>query len=219
MSKITIDKQLEKYKINIFKLNYINIIFLIIAGIICSSGLLLNNPDYILASSIISVIINPMIAISFLITTNNLGKLPKTLVEAFILLSITLLISFIIGYFNAKYKYVSEPTYQMLLRSNFKTNLFSIEFFIAIISGFGMYFAIMKSNMMTILGFISVIAIVPPITNAGLQYGMYFNGNPEMKDNDKYLEYGNNSFILCIINLLGIILGIIIGRVVFINLI
>jgi len=219
ITKITIDKQLEEYKINIFKLNYVNIIFLTIAGIVCSSGLLLNNLDYVLASSIMSVIINPMIAISFLIATNNLGKLPKTLVQAFIILSITLLISFIIGYFNAKYKYVSEPTDQMLLRSNFKKNFFSIEFLIAIISGFGMYFAIMESNMMTILGFIIVFAIMPPITNAGLQYGMYFNGNPEMKDNDKYLEYGNNSFILCIINLLGIILGIIIGRVVFINLI
>ena len=219
MSKITIDKQLEEYKINIFKLNYVNIIFLTIAVIVCSAGLLLNNVDYVLASSIISVIINPMIAISFLIATNNLGKLPKTLIQAFIILSITLAISFIIGYFNAKYNYVSEPTYQMLLRSNFKKNFFSIEFLIAIISGFGMYFAIMESNIMTILGFIIVFAILPPITNAGLQYGMYFNGNPEMKDNDKYLEYGNNSFILCIINLLGIILGIIIGRVVFINLI
>jgi len=219
MSKITIDKQLEEYKINIFKLNYVNIIFLTIAVIVCSTGLLLNNVDYVLASSIISVIINPMIAISFLIATNNLGKLPKTLIQAFIILSITLAISFIIGYFNAKYNYVSEPTYQMLLRSNFKKNFFSIEFLIAIISGFGMYFAIMESNIMTILGFIIVFAILPPITNAGLQYGMYFNGNPEMKDNDKYLEYGNNSFILCIINLLGIILGIIIGRVVFINLI
>ena len=219
MSKITLDKQLEEYKINIFKLNYVNIIFLTIAVIVCSAGLLLNNVDYVLASSIISVIINPMIAISFLIATNNLGKLPKTLIQAFIILSITLAISFIIGYFNAKYNYVSEPTYQMLLRSNFKKNFFSIEFLIAIISGFGMYFAIMESNIMTILGFIIVFAILPPITNAGLQYGMYFNGNPEMKDNDKYLEYGNNSFILCIINLLGIILGIIIGRVVFINLI
>ena len=77
MSKISIDKQLEEYKINIFKLNYVNVIFLTIAIIICSSGLLLNNVDYILASSIISVIINPMIAISFLIATNNFGKLPK----------------------------------------------------------------------------------------------------------------------------------------------
>ena len=219
MSKITLDKQLEEYKINIFKLNYVNIIFLTIAVIVCSAGLLLNNVDYVLASSIISVIINPMIAISFLIATNNLGKLPKTLVQAFIILSITLAISFIIGYFNAKYNYVSEPTYQMLLRSNFTKNFFSIEFLIAIISGFGMYFAIMESNMMTILGFIIVFAILPPISNTGLNYGMYFNGNPEMKDSEHYLTYGNNSFILCMINLLGIIIGIVIGRVVFINLI
>ena len=66
MSKITIDKQLEEYKIHIFKLNYVNVIFLTVAVIVCSAGLLLNNVDYVLASSIISVIINPMIAISFL---------------------------------------------------------------------------------------------------------------------------------------------------------
>ena len=53
MSKITIDKQLEEYKINIFKLNYVNVIFLSIAVIVCSAGLLLNNVDYVLASSII----------------------------------------------------------------------------------------------------------------------------------------------------------------------
>ena len=67
MSKISIDKQLEDYKIYIFKLNYINIIFLSTSVIIGSAGLLLNNVDYVLAGSIISVIINPMIAISFLI--------------------------------------------------------------------------------------------------------------------------------------------------------
>jgi len=219
MPKITIDKQLEEYKIHIFKLNYINIIFLTIAVIVCCAGLLLNNVDYVLASSIISVIINPMIAISFLIATNNFEKLPNTLIQACIILAITLLISFIIGYLNAEYKYVSEPTEQMLLRSNFKKSFFSIEFFIAIISGFGMYFAIMESNMMTILGFIIVFAVLPPIANTGLQYGMYVNDNPEMKYNDKYLEYGNNSFILCMINLLGIIIGIASGRYVFRNLI
>jgi hypothetical protein len=219
MSKITIDKQLEEYKIHIFKLNYINIIFLTIAVIVCSAGLLLNNVDYVLASSIISIIINPMIAISFLIATNNFGKLPNTLIQVCIILAITLLVSFIIGYINAEYVYVSEPTKQMEMRNNFKKNFFSIEFLIAIISGFGMYFAIMESNMMTILGFIIVFAVLPPIANTGLNYGMYFNGNPEMKDNENYLTYGNNSFILCMINLLGIIIGIASGRYVFRNLI
>ncbi len=219
MSKITLDKQLEEYKINIFKLNYVNIIFLSIAVIICSSGLLLNNVDYVLASSIISVIINPMIAISFLIATNKFEKLPTVLLQALIIISITLLVSFIIGYVNAEYAYVSEPTEQMEMRNNFKKNFFSIEFLIAIISGFGMYFAIMESNMMTILGFIIVFAVLPPIANTGLNYGMYFNGNPEMKDSENYLIYGNNSFILCMINLLGIIIGIASGRYVFRNLI
>ena len=219
MSKITIDKQLEEYKINIFKLNYVNVIFLSIAVIVCSAGLLLNNVDYVLASSIISVIINPMIAISFLIATNKFEKLPTVLIQALIIISITLLVSFIIGYVNAEYAYVSEPTEQMEMRNNFKKNFFSIEFFIAIISGFGMYFAIMESNMMTILGFIIVFAVLPPIANTGLHYGMYVNDNPEMKYNDKYLEYGNNSFILCMINLLGIIIGIASGRFVFRNLI
>ena len=138
MSKITIDKQLEEYKINIFKLNYVNVIFLSIAVIVCSAGLLLNNVDYVLASSIISVIINPMIAISFLIATNKFEKLPTVLLQALIIISITLLVSFIIGYVNAEYAYVSEPTEQMEMRNNFKKNFFSIEFFIAIISGFGM---------------------------------------------------------------------------------
>ena len=219
MSKITIDKQLEEYKINIFKLNYVNVIFLTIAVIICSAGLLLNNVDYVLASSIISVIINPMIAISFLIATNKFEKLPTVVIQALIIISITLLVSFIIGYVNAEYAYVSEPTEQMEMRNNFKKNFFSIEFLIAIISGFGMYFAIMESNMMTILGFIIVFAVLPPIANTGLNYGMYFNGNPEMKDSENYLSYGNNSFILCMINLLGIIIGIASGRYVFRNLI
>ena len=107
----------------------------------------------------------------------------------------------------------------MEIRNNFKKNFFSIEFLIAIISGFGMYFAIMESNMMTILGFIIVFAILPPIANTGLNYGMYFNGNPEMKNIENYLNYGNNSFKLCMINLLGIIIGIASGRYVFRNLI
>ena len=217
MAKITIDKQLEDYKIYIFKLNYINVIFLTIAVMVASAGLLLNNVDYVLASSIISVIINPMIAISFLIATNNFSKLPNVIFQALTIIFITLLISFIIGYVNAEYNYVTEQTEQMLLRSNFEKSFFSIEFFIAIISGFGMYFAIMESNMMTILGFIIVFAILPPITNAGLQYGMYINGKSDMQDSDMFLEYGNNSIVLCMINLLGIIIGIALGRFSFKN--
>ena len=219
MPSITIDKQLEEYKVHIFKLNYVNYIFLTIAIIVASSGLLLNNYDYILASSIISVIINPMIAISFLIAINNYSKLLTVLGQTSIILCITICIAFLIGYVNAEYSYVKEPTEQMQMRSDFKKNFFSIEFLIAIICGFGMYFGIMKSNMMTILGFIIVFAILPPIANAGLHYGMYINGNKEMKNIDKYIEYGNNSIILALINLLGIIIGIASGRYVFRNII
>jgi len=198
MKKITLDKQLETYNIYIFKLNYITILFLSIASIICSFGLLLNKKDYILASSIIYVIINPIIAISFLLTTNNFSKLQSVIEQGLLILFITLVISFIIGYLTAYFNYITEPTEQMLLRSNLKKKVFSIDFFIAIIAGFGIYYAIMESNIITILGFIIVFTLLPPITNAGLHYGMYFNDNPEMKDNENYLNYANNSIILFI---------------------
>ena len=72
MVKNTIIKQLESYDIYVFRLNCISIIFLIISIFVTSYGLLLDNANYILSSSIISIIINPMIAISILIATNNL---------------------------------------------------------------------------------------------------------------------------------------------------
>ena len=208
MAKNTIIKQLESYDIYVFRLNCISIIFLIISIFVVSYGLLLDNENYILSSSIISIIINPMIAISIFIATNQFNKLNKPLYHTCLIILLSLVVAFSIGYINASYNYIKEPTEQMLIRGNFKKHFFSIEFIISIICGFGMYYAIVKANIISMLGFVLVFAITPPITNAGLFYGMYFNGNSNMKDIDKYLEYGNNSFILCIVNLIGIIIGL-----------
>ena len=64
MKDLTIVKQLEEYNIYVFRLNCVNIVFLITSILVAAYGLLLDNTDYILSSSIISIIINPMIAIS-----------------------------------------------------------------------------------------------------------------------------------------------------------
>ena len=45
------------------------------------------------------------------------------------------------------------------------------------------------------------------------------SSNNEIENIDKYIEYGNNSIILALINLLGIIIGIASGRYVFRNII
>jgi len=37
---------------------------------------------------------------------------------------------------------------------------------------------------------------------------MYLNNNSNMKDSNKYLEYGNNSFMLSIINIIGMMIGL-----------
>lgn len=208
MVKNTIIKQLESYDIYVFRLNCISIIFLIISIFVTSYGLLLDNANYILSSSIISIIINPMIGISILIATNKFNKLNKLLYHSIIIISLSLLISFSIGYFNANYNYINEPTEQMLILGNFKKSFFSIECLIAIICGIGMYYSIMKSNIISIFGFVLIFSITPPIANAGLFYGMYLNNNSNMKDINKYLEYGNNSFMLSIINIIGMIIGL-----------
>jgi hypothetical protein len=210
---LCLTNKLKKNNINVFNFNYINYILLVIATIIACFGLLRNNVQAIIASKICGVSIIPFIAFVILLHNFNWDRLPNAILNCILLIIICLVISFILGFLNAEYEYNIIITPEMESRAD--TSNWQIDLFIAVIASFGIYYAIDKLNIIALIGLIFVITIVPGISNAGLFYGMYINGNKNIKNVDNYLDNGNNSMKIFFVNLIGMIFGL--GFATYIN--
>jgi hypothetical protein len=223
-----ISKEFEKININIHKFNYVNVILIIIAAIIGSIGLLTNNYQSVIASKIIGLALIPFISFCIIIITLDVNKILKSCANCFGFILICLFIGMLIGAINAYYDYVTEPTPEMLSRAEFKYNTIYLELFVSFCAGVGVYYAILKTSVVALIGLILVISIIPAICNAGLFYGMAlcnysfhysFQGDNilEQEKNKivteniaKYLDYGNHSMTLFITDISGVFIGFLI---------
>lgn len=211
-----IAREFEKINISIHKFNYVNVILIIISAIIASVGLLTNNYQSVIASKIIGLALIPFISLCIIIITLDVKKIIKAGANCFGFMAICLIIGMIIGMINAYKEYVIEPTPEMLSRAHFKYETIYLELFMSFIAGIGVYYAIVKTSIVALIGLILVISIIPALANAGLFYGMALyehiknnanNANTENSKKDKYIDYGNHSFSLFLTNISGVFFG------------
>lgn len=209
-----ISNEFQKINISIHKFTFANIILLIIASIIGSVGLLTNNYQSIIASKIIGLALIPFISLCIIIISLDSKKIIKSGLNCISFFIICLIIGIIIGIINANRKYVNEPTYEMLSRAQYKYESFYLEVIISFIAGIGVFYAIIKTSVVALIGLILVISIIPAICNAGLFYGMAFYEyitETKINENTKnYINYGNHSLLLFLSNIFGVFLGFLI---------
>lgn len=135
--------------------------------------------------------------------------------NCFVFILICLIIGMIAGMINAHKEYVKEPTLEMLSRAQFKYESIYLELFVSFIAGIGIYYAIVKTSVVALIGLILVVSIIPAITNAGLFYGMALyehitgseHNNSKKTKKDLYIDYGHNSMTLFISNITGVFCG------------
>lgn len=221
--KNCIQNQFETLNINVHKFNYANIALIIIASIIASMALLTNNYQSIIASKIIGLAIIPFISLCIMIIAGSRVEILQSSSRCTVFIGLCLVVSGIMGYINQMVQWIKQPTPEMLTRANFKYENIWLELCMSGIAGVGIYYAIMKTSIIALIGLILAISIVPPLCNAGLFWGMHcfnlINNSNSLKDisnndiesidsaNSKYLEYGKNSFVIFVSNITGMFLG------------
>ena len=218
--KNCIQKQFETLNINVHKFNYANIALIIIASIMASIALLTDNYQTIIASKIIGLAIIPFMSLCIMIIAGSKSDVMNSATSCFIIMLLCLAISGMIGFINKTTQWKEQPTNEMLTRANFKYDNIWLEFVMSGVAGIGMYYAIIKTSVVALIGLILAISIIPPLCNAGLFWGMHTyemlgqfrNGNgivPNQKENDEhnYLEYGKRSFVIFASNITGMFFG------------
>lgn len=221
--KNCIQNQFATLNINVHKFNYANIALIVIASIIASMALLTNNYQSVIASKIIGLAIIPFISLCIMIIAGTRAEILQSGIRCAIFIGLCLVVSGIIGYTNQMVQWVEQPTQEMLSRANFKYENIWLEVVMSGVAGIGMYFAIMKTSVIALIGLILAISIIPPLCNAGLFWGMHFfnlfnntglfdnTGSVDTSDSNsvesRYLEYGKHSFVIFASNITGMFLG------------
>jgi uncharacterized membrane protein len=219
--KNCIQKQFDTLNINVHKFNYANIALIIIASIISSIALLTDNYQTVIASKIIGLAIIPFISLCIMLIAGSRAEILKSVGSCGLFIGLCLVVSGIIGFVNKLTQWKEEPTNEMLTRAHFKYESIWIELGMSAVAGIGIYYAIMKTSVIALVGLILAISIIPPLCNAGLFWGMHIynilehsrnnceNANAIGYENEKenYLEYGTHSFVIFASNITGMFFG------------
>ena len=102
-----------------------------------------------------------------------------------------------VGFCSLYKQYIIEPTTEMISHTNFKFKNVYLELLLSFITGIGIYYAVIKTSILALVGLILVVSIIPSICNSGLFYGMALDENLFMlKENiviqDTYIDSGGN---------------------------
>ena len=224
--KNCIQKQFDTLNINVHKFNYVNIVLIILASIMASIALLTDNYQTIIASKIIGLAIIPFISLCIMIIAGSGSEMIRSATSCLVFMGLCLAVSGIIGFVNQMILWKEKPTKEMLIRANFKYENIWLELVMSAVAGVGIYYAIMKTSTIALIGLILAISIIPPLCNAGLFWGMHTytmleqfrNGDGHIAhkkekayekayNNENYLEYGKNSFVIFASNITGMFFG------------
>jgi len=210
--KNCIQKQFSILNINVHKFNYANIALIIIATIISSIALLTDNYQTVIASKIIGLAIVPYVSLCIMLIAGSWNDVMHSSIGCVVLIVLCLAVSCLIGFVNQMAQWKTEPTHEMLYRAEFKFENIWLELLMSAVAGVGIYYAIIKTSTIALIGLILAISIIPPLCNAGLFWGMHISEMIRKTENDnnhknKYIDYGKNSFVIFASNITGMFFG------------
>lgn len=218
--------------INVHKFNYINIILIIVACIISSVALLKDNYQTVIASKLIGLAIIPFISLCIMIIAGTTEEILHSSGSCISFITLCLFISGIIGFINSLMTSDEVISAEMQSRAEFKYENVMLELFMSGVAGVGMYYAIMKTSTIALIGLVLAISIIPALCNAGLFWGMsgYLmlegqntnNANNLMNEQEKieknnkinkYIDSGMRSFTIFASNITGMFLGFMVAYI------
>jgi uncharacterized membrane protein len=214
--KNSIQKQFDTLNINVHKFNYANLILITVASIISSIALLTDNYQTVIASKIIGLAIIPFISLCIMIIAGSRADIMHSGTSCLVFMGLCLAVSGFIGFTNLAIRQGdcasadTVITHEMRTRAEFKYENIRLELVMSGVAGVGIYFAIMKTSTIALIGLILAISIIPPLCNAGLFWGMHAHrmiSNDQLVESSNYLEYGKHSFIIFACNITGMFFG------------
>lgn len=190
-----------------------SIIFIIVGAIIATFGLFYNSYPTILGSMLISPVGNSIIrySLGYIYTYHMFMK------QGFQSLTAQIVIALVIGYSmglinNYAGNRYKLPTDEMEARLN--TENYSTDFMIALLCGFILAYSLIYKQIVAIVGLGLVVAVLPPLTNAGI-YTSMAHTSQSLEEYNMNMSKALKTFSLAIINILGISFACIIGLYVF----
>ena len=185
-------KQLEKY--STANLDYF--VLITIASTLASLGLILNNTAIIIGAMLVAPLVTPFFGFSLYIILINLKGLSKSflsiLTGTILSIIISLLIGYLITFIDGKEIFINN---EIIFRT--KPNL--LYFLVALFSGLAGAYAYSRPNLMSrIIGVAISATIIPPLALIGLGIAIQNWGLTK------------SSFLLYLLNLVGICFGSII---------
>ena len=181
----------------------------LLASILASNGLINNSITSLIPSMLISPIGTILIElVVYLISTKKYKNQTSKMILKFIIIIITTIsIGFIYGFiYVKKFKNKKLPSKEMKSRSN-KDNLLE-SILIVLCCSISFSSAYINSDITTIISIGIATALLPPLVNIGLNYGVY-KGNPDMYSDIKYLIQSKKiGMLLFLINSIGLFSGV-----------
>ena len=207
-----ISREFAKINISIHKFNHANIVLIVIASIVASFGLLTNNLQVILGSKIIGLALIPFISLCIIIISLNSNKIIKSGSNCIAFILICIVVSMLVGFCSLYNKYITEPSTEMISHTNFKFKNLYLELLLSFIAGICIYYSIIKTSIVALVGLILVVSIIPSICNSGLFYGMalhqYLLTDIDIsKKINSYINSGNQSISVFFVNIAGVFFG------------
>lgn len=206
-------------------MNVYNFIYIITSALMCGFGLLYNSNPVVLGSMLVSPLGSPIFRAATGLITNDYKYFLLSLFALFVLIIFSYLVGIIMGLLNKATKYFKTPTEEMDSRVTVKRIITDIM--IALLAGLTIAIASYNKNIVVIAGINLIISFLPPLVNSGLYHGFFIYEllqkkypefikkiesimklKEEIKIKDDYLfEKGNTSFVLGMVNIIGVLIS------------
>jgi uncharacterized membrane protein len=200
----------------ILPLSNFNLIFYwFFSASMASVGFMYDDFSVVLGSMLISPIISPITQISLNILTNNYSKVFYHLVISIIIIVASVLFGFLSGTWNFKSKTFKIPNQAMIKLTSIK-HIF-VNLLIGLMYGLAVSYSTIHDNLLPIIGFSLVVAVMPPLVNAGLFLSYHYFDKDNQKDNQKDLNYYRfrNSLLIGLANVVGVLISLLVGYRLF----
>uniref|UniRef100_A0A7S0RRS5 TIGR00341 family protein n=1 Tax=Chlamydomonas leiostraca TaxID=1034604 RepID=A0A7S0RRS5_9CHLO len=189
------------------------LMYILIAAIIATLGLISNSGVMIIASMLLSPLMGPILGFSLGTMMFDHHLMLTGLVCEFIGILETFMVGFVMGLICSGWTDVPKrynwPTAEMASRGDVPNLL--LGFFFAVPSGAGVALACTQGGVNSLVGVAIAASLLPPICNAGLNIGFGLVGaarhhlDPHNVYNEnEFLRIGGVSFALFVINVVSI---------------
>jgi uncharacterized hydrophobic protein (TIGR00271 family) len=188
------------------------IIFIIIGSIISCLGLFYNSYAIVLGSMLISPIGNSIVRYSLGYIYGHTPFIGQGVQSILAQIAISITIGYTMATLNIQTKTFKLPTKEMENRTS--SDKYITDFIISLLSGFILAYSLIYKQTTALVGLSLVVSVLPPLVNSGI-YTAIAHNEKNIDNYNENMSKALRTFILAIMNILGISFTCMIGFYIF----